>query len=193
MKSQTASRPLLWIIMVLIIMIILTAVVALAEFTLRTLYPGKMLMFDSDPVAIARFKKNLDRTSYGSNNVRVQTNSFAFRDDDDFNPAEADILIFGDSNIASLSLGFEDTIGEQLEDALGNRFVAANMGVPGFGPDQSLRKYLAIAGQSKAKAVVFHIFADNDLGDLFRNNIFYLSETGLQDRRNLWTMTLFSW
>ena len=182
--TASASKPLLWFTLVLILILALSAMVALTEYTLRTLHPGKALMFDSDPVTIARFKKNLDRTSYGSKSVHVTTNSFSFRDSENFDPAKADIIIFGDSNIASLSLEFKDTIGEQLEEALGNHYVAANLGVPGYGPDQSLRKYLAIADQSKAKAIVFHIFADNDLGDLFRNNIYYMSDSGILERRS---------
>lgn len=161
-----------WLVLLLILLALVATVTIVAEYALRYLYPNKVSMFQSDSVAISLFKKNLVRTGYGKNSINIRTNAYGIRDDGETNPIDADVLVFGDSNIAAMFLPFEETLGPRLEEQFDPGIVVANMGVPGDGPDQSLQRYLQIAGETSAKALVFHVFADNDFGDMFRNNIY---------------------
>jgi succinate dehydrogenase flavin-adding protein (antitoxin of CptAB toxin-antitoxin module) len=49
-----------------------------------------------------------------------------------------------------------------------------NAGIIGFGPDQSLIRFKKEADRYKPDLVIFHIFADNDFGDILRNRLFEL-------------------
>jgi len=85
------------------------------------------------------------------------------------------VLIVGDSNIAGLFLSDSEALGAQITaKALESDqcIKVDSFGVSGFGPDQSLFAIAEITKDSAYDYVVFHLFADNDLGDLIRNNYF---------------------
>lgn len=126
-----------------------------------------------------RFLPHLDLERKG---IRLRTNAFGIRDDQDGFGDTPTLLVFGDSNVAGLFLEFEDTFTEQLERQLAARgleVAALNFGVPAYGPDQSVALFLEVMAEAEAgeidlgrpQAVVLHVFADNDHGDLFKNNI----------------------
>jgi hypothetical protein len=62
---------------------------------------------------------------------------------------------------------------------------ALNFGFFGYGPDQSLIRFKEVLKQpiGHPEAAVLHIFADNDYGDLYRNNIVKKSGNG-------WTLSV---
>jgi hypothetical protein len=91
------------------------------------------------------------------------------------NPAAETVLVFGDSNIQATFVPEGDSFTAQLAAAL-RSFQVANFGVEGYGPDQSVLRLRSVLEHhqhelGKVRAVVLHIFADNDLGDLIRNNL----------------------
>ena len=53
-----------------------------------------------------------------------------------------------------------------------------NAGVIGFGPDQSLIRFQKEVNKYKPDLVIFHIFADNDFGDIIKNRLFNLDKKG---------------
>ncbi len=151
------------------------ALFGVLELAVRWVYPERVTIYRPDPDALFRLKAGLDRDRPipGLGRVvRLRTNAYGVRDDQDLDPAQADILLFGDSNVAALFAPFEETLGERVEAHLGGGARAANLGAPGYGPDQSVRRYLSLAPRARAKAVVVHVFADNDYVDLFQNNLF---------------------
>jgi hypothetical protein len=91
------------------------------------------------------------------------------------NPVAQTVLVFGDSNIQAAFVPEGDSFPAQLAAALGS-FQVANFGVIGYGPDQSVLRLRSLLDHhqheiGRVRAVVLHIFADNDLGDLIRNNL----------------------
>ncbi len=57
-----------------------------------------------------------------------------------------------------------------------------NAGVSGFGPDQSLLKMSSQVDAFGPSIIVFHVFADNDFGDLIRNQLFDVVDGNLVRR-----------
>jgi hypothetical protein len=108
-----------------------------------------------------------------------RTNEVGVRDDDAL-CQQPDILLFGDSNVFAHFLPFSETLGEQLEDAFDDAVCSVNFGVPGYGPDQSLLRMLYEVEHLDLtpKVIVFHVFADNDYGDLLRNYLFTVDDSG---------------
>ena len=160
-----------------IFLILASTVVSLfiLEIGLRVIYPTKVdvqVRDHSDPL----LPKHLSGT-----HIHQIRNSIATFDNSGMrvNPIQCEqgktvnTLLVGDSNIAGLFLNDSETLGAKItEQSLENELCinVDTFGVSGFGPDQTL---FAIEHLTKKKIydfVIFHIFADNDLGDLIRNN-----------------------
>jgi len=62
---------------------------------------------------------------------------------------------------------------------------AINAGVSGFGPDQNLIRFTEEADIYRPGLLVFHVFADNDFGDIIRNRLFSLDADGSLMRTNM--------
>ena len=85
------------------------------------------------------------------------------------------ILIAGDSNIAGFFLDDSETLGAKITEKsrqLGNCINVDMFGVSGFGPDQTSFAIEKLTEQLVYNYIVFHIFADNDMGDIVRNNYY---------------------
>jgi lysophospholipase L1-like esterase len=99
---------------------------------------------------------------------------------------EIRVEVFGDSNIEAVFSSQENTFAGRLEKELaerwGKRVEVINAGVVGYGPDQSLLRLRHDAETLHPSIVIFHVFADNDFGDLIRNRIFRVGEKGLERR-----------
>lgn len=93
-------------------------------------------------------------------------------------------LLVGDSNIAAAFLDDAETLGAQVTKLSLDKDLCINVysfGVSGFGPDQNLFAINYLTESDVYDYVIFHIFADNDLGDLIRNNYYVdgrLTNTG---------------
>lgn len=128
-------------------------------------------------------KPSLDIQRGENKSLRLRTNALGARSDVDAYQGHETILVFGDSNVAAIFLNEEQTLTAQLEVALkkkGRVVTAVNFGVPGYGPDQSLLRFGEVVDRplGNIKAAVLHVFADNDFGDLYRNNIVRKARSG---------------
>ena len=156
------------------------------ELGLRLIYPNKIVEQQatrdhSDPLIprhMAGTHINPIRNSIATfDEFGMRYNPNRCSTDDEIN-----VLLVGDSNIAGLFLDDTETLGAKITEQSieSERCIAVDtFGVSGFGPDQAL---FAVSDLTKNRAydyVIFHIFADNDLGDLIRNNNFLEGEDRL--------------
>lgn len=92
------------------------------------------------------------------------------------------ILVYGDSNVFAQFSNLENTFPFKLQEFLRQitetDVEVINAGVPGFGPDQSLLRLEQDIDILKPDVVLFHVFADNDFGDLIRNRLFAVDDSG---------------
>ena len=118
----------------------------------------------------------------GGDSIHWKTNNDSFRGPELNNESEHRIIVYGDSNIQARFSDTVNTFTGQLDHYLiksGLRdFEILNAGVVGFGPDQSLIRFELEAEKYVPDIVIFHIFADNDFGDLIRNRLFHLNDRG---------------
>ena len=91
-------------------------------------------------------------------------------------------MVYGDSNIQARFSHIQNTFPYKLQENLrkltGKQIEVVNAGVIGFGPDQSLIRFSREADIYIPNIVIFHVFADNDFGDLIRNQLFTLDHQG---------------
>lgn len=94
------------------------------------------------------------------------------------------VLTVGDSNLFFPFGEQQKTLAQILEQALssksGRPYTVINGAIYGYGPDQNLLRAEKIFEKIKYKYLLFHVFADNDLGDLLRNKIFIFKDSGVQ-------------
>jgi hypothetical protein len=104
--------------------------------------------------------------TFDEDGMRVNPNQCASED-------AIDVLVVGDSNIAGFFLSDSETLGAKItaKSLESDQCIKVDtFGVSGFGPDQSLFAIAELTKDTTYDYVVFHVFADNDLGDLIRNN-----------------------
>ena len=169
------------ILLVLVTVLGSVLVVAGFEAVLRlvTKEPKGPVKYQAHPTALATLKPDLRKKHRAWGEMHYyRTNEAGVRDDDPL-CRQADILLFGDSNIFARFLPFSETPGEQLEGLFDNSICSVNFGVPGYGPDQSLLRMLYEVDHLELtpKVIVLHVFADNDYGDLFRNYLFTVDDS----------------
>jgi hypothetical protein len=188
----------------LLALVIALAMLAVLEVLLRVLYaepaaapaepPATDIAFEAHPDYLVGLKPNLhDRrfvrpTTEGEVVTHWSTNSASFRGEREFGEkSRLRIMVYGDSNIFARFSDEGQTFAVRLERALaaatGHEVEAINAGVPGFGPDQSLLRMEGEFAHWRPDIIVFHVFADNDFGDLIRNRLFELSTDGALLRR----------
>ena len=160
-----------------IVMIFVVISLGVAEFGLRLIFPRQVsvsvnVLDHSDP-----YLPKIAEGEYRDDKLDV----VASFDSDGFrrNPFECQnrqgikrLLLVGDSNIAGMFLSDNDSLGSQITKlslASSECIHVDSFGVPGFGPDQTYKAIESITKDNEYDFVVFHIFADNDLGDLVRN------------------------
>lgn len=148
------------------------------EFGLRLIYPEKAGVQEVRDHSNPLLPRHVAGTHINQiRNITATFDDFGMRLNPNQCPSDDvfDVLLVGDSNIAGLFLSDLETLGAKItEQSIESEqcIKVDTFGVSGFGPDQTL---FAIADLTKDKAydyVIFHIFADNDLGDLVRNNNF---------------------
>ncbi len=164
--------------------------VILCEGILRILFPNvgpKNSAYDFHPDYLVTLKPNVEKTYFGllandNTAVRWKTNAHGFRGAPLEENPDLKIMVYGDSNIQARFSSLKDTFSHRLETGLesrlGTNVDVINAGVIGFGPDQSLLKFRKEAEVYRPNVVIFHVFADNDFGDLLRNRLFELAPDG---------------
>jgi len=86
-------------------------------------------------------------------------------------------LFLGDSFIMGLNVISKQTIPKELERILGNMDVY-NMGVHGYGPDQSLIRLLGEGIELHPDQVILGLFPANDFSDIIKNHLFEIDQRG---------------
>lgn len=92
------------------------------------------------------------------------------------------IVVYGDSFIQAEFSTLENTFAYQLEsylsDHIGRPIEVINAGVAGYGPDQILRRIQAEIPGLSPDLVIVSVFSGNDFGDLVRNKLYRLDDSG---------------
>lgn len=100
--------------------------------------------------------------------IEFHTEDLGYRDDRDNYTDRPVIAVVEDSHMAGMFLGFEQSHTERLEVHLAEQYHAVNLGVPGSGPDQNYLRLGSEHGRLAPRIIIFHLYADNDAGDLIR-------------------------
>ena len=166
----------------------------LLEAGLRLAYPDKIreseerlqrlenLAYVFHPDYLIALRPNVEKvtprnTENAREEIRWRTNADGFRGEPLRGGTAARIIVYGDSNIQAEFSRLENTYARKLEQYLqqsGADVEVINGGVNGSGPDQSLLRFTAQVEAYQPDLVVFHVFADNDFGDIVRNRLFAL-------------------
>jgi len=180
---------------VIVILLITLALLFAFEIILRVIFPEKtMTLIRPRPLAyefnkdyLVSLKPNLEKTyvskeSDSSDVIYWRTNKDSFRGNDLKENRQFRIIVYGDSNVEARFSKLENTFVYKLERYLQESGIksieAINAGVAGFGPDQSLIRFAKEIDIYNPNIVIFHIFADNDFGDIIRNRLFELDSDG---------------
>jgi hypothetical protein len=168
-----------WIKNISLIFVSLVVLIATLEFGLRIVFPEKInenlikTRDHSDPYFpkhtvgphVNKFRNTT--ANFLESGFRVNPNTCKVKSE------ALNVLLVGDSNIAGFFLDDSETLGAKLTELSMNTQKCVNVetfGVSGFGPDQVLFAIDKFTESRAYDVVIFHIFADNDLGDLIRNN-----------------------
>lgn len=169
------------------------------ELGLRILYPEKVLEIAQDRLRIQnvafRFhpdylialrpnatKQYVRSRANGGAVVQWTTNSDGFRGPELREDPALRVIVYGDSNVHAEFSTLTETLPFRLQNFLtsmsGMDVEVINAGIIGSGPDQSLLRFAADVDRYKPDIVIFHIYADNDFGDIVRNRLFELDGEG---------------
>lgn len=86
------------------------------------------------------------------------------------------ILFLGDSFTMGLNVKPRFTIPKALERMLGNGHEVFNMGIHGYGPDQSLTRLLDEGLRLGPELVILALYPANDFNDLYKNALYRVEE-----------------
>ena len=120
-----------------------------------------------------------------------EINSHGYRDDE-FPRRKHDkkrVLFLGDSFVMGLTSTADRTIPNELERLLGEEYEVFNMGVYGYGPDQSLRQLMDEGLGLDPDVVILALFPSNDLNDIHKNGLFRLDANGELQSTNVNAVT----
>jgi lysophospholipase L1-like esterase len=166
----------------------LGAAVVAVELWLEHFLPIGALVQELDPVLLARpipgARSVLQMDAiHGGERIPLRIDEQGFRGP----PVSAEktglrVVVYGDSMVMAENVREEESfvvrLGEELSEALGRPVETVNAGVSGYGPDQACLRMEQEVDALHADLVVFVLCATNDLGDLVRNKLFGLDESG---------------
>lgn len=187
-----------WALDSLIILGITLILLVVLEGVLRLIYPDEATEvsepneeapdpYESHTHYIRTIKPNIHSgftrsLENGGDDILWKSNEHGFRGNDLLSNPDVRVIVYGDSNIQARFSHLENTfpyrLQENLKELTGKNVEVINAGVIGFGPDQSLVRFSLEADIYKPDIVVFHVFADNDFGDLIRNQLFTIDASG---------------
>ncbi len=164
----------------------------LLEIFLRIFFPPRVnsteqvAAFQYHPEYLVGLKPGMKKSYVrserdGGDTIFWATNKEGFRGRD-LIQRDLRIMVYGDSNIQARFTRLSHTYPYYLEkfinEASKNTIEVINAGVVGFGPDQSLLKFIEEKETFKPDIVILQIFADNDYGDIIRNKLFTVASNG---------------
>ena len=182
-----------------LILVSLLVGVLLVEVTLRLFFPKYQYaaesQFDQDPKRIwARKAHSRYFRTHPDTGIKhlVSHNNLALRQHRDFNQEDLNTAVnvgfFGDSSMENLRMSSQFSFTEPLDYLLNLgplKFNTLNFGVDGYGTDQSFLYYQE-SPLSKELDYVFYIFSNNDIRNIFENNIFVTNEEGFLVRNPIY-------
>ncbi len=144
------------------------------ELAAKRLEPAPGFFWQPDPVLGWTHKPGIEGTlTNGFFRGRIRIDRLGNRENgpaSPFVPENDNLLFLGDSTVVSFEVADSDTVPGLLERALRQRGHAVNvinLGVRGYGTDQSVDKALRFAGRFAPKEA-FYMFVDNDN---YNNNV----------------------
>lgn len=170
-----------------VILVITSGLLFVSEIILRVVYPEKSIGFRFDKDYLVSLKPNIEKcfirsAENGGNIIHWKTNANSFRGNELRADPEIRIIVYGDSNIqarfSTLQNTFTHKLEKYLQADLTKDIEVVNAGVLGFGPDQSLTRFAKEADVYRPDIVIFHIYAENDFGDIIRNRLFEIDPSG---------------
>ncbi len=181
----------------LIILLVTILMLAVLEVILRVTFPelkkyrktpahalayefNKDYLVALKPNVVKEFRIRKGEPDFGKV-VTWRTNSQGFRGPEIGEKKGLRIIVYGDSNVQARFSDYQDTYPAVLQSLLRKKIKdvqVINAGIVGEGPDQHLLRLKHDLATVKPDIVVFHIFADNDYGDIIRNRLFKLSAEG---------------
>ncbi len=176
-----------------LIIVLVTGVLLLAvELGLRWVYgaPGKVqqqIAYAFHPDYLIALKPGMEKRyirspQNGGDTIYWRTNAAGFRGKELLHDPELRVMVYGDSNIqgefSALDSSYAGKLESYLQAALQREVEVINAGIIGFGPDQSLIRMTGEVARYRPDVVIFHVFADNDFGDLIRNRLFEIDSAG---------------
>ena len=188
----------------LIIIVITLLFLAIIELVLRVTFPelknyrktpahalayefNKDYLVALKPNVVKEFRIRKGEPDFGKV-VTWKTNSLGFRGPEIGEKKGLRVIIYGDSNVQARFSDYQDTYPAVLQKLLRKKIKYAeviNAGLIGAGPDQSFLRLKHDFNAVKPDLVILHIFADNDYGDIIKNRLFKLSDTGTLVRTGL--------
>jgi len=179
-----------------VILAISIAILTAIEMALRVTFPDlkntrtplESLAYQHNNDYLVSLKPNITKTytakkeenNFGET-VTWRTNSSGFRGEEINQESELRVIVYGDSNVQARFSEDKDTYPVVLQKLLRNNYANAeviNAGLVGAGPDQNLIRLSMDASKIKPDIVIFHVFADNDYGDIIKNRLYMLSGKG---------------
>ncbi|WP_372366440.1 hypothetical protein [Candidatus Uabimicrobium sp. HlEnr_7] len=119
----------------------------------------------------------------GGKVITWKTNAHGFRGKELQKNPYRRIVVYGDSNIQARFSSLKDTFTQQLQTLLSNnqqQIEIINAGIVGAGPDQYLLRLQEQYQLLQQHLTIFAVFADNDLGDILRNRLFFIEKDTLK-------------
>jgi lysophospholipase L1-like esterase len=168
-----------------IMLAIAIGLLGLLELGLR-LYMGPP-GYQFDPEVIASLTPNVSKVYVrsvdgGPRFVRWSTNDEGFRGPALKGSPALRVMVYGDSNVqARFSTQEESFTGQlqrMLQESTDGEVEVINAGLVGYGPDQNLIRLEADIDRYSPDVIVFHVFTENDFGDIVRNRLFSLDANG---------------
>lgn len=174
-----------------VILLITIFLLFIIELALRFIYPNKVTDFKGayrfDPVSLVELNSNISKKFErskinGGEIISWKTNSHGFRGAELQKNPDLRVMVYGDSNIqARFSKNintYPSKLAKSLSETTSGEIETINAGLVGAGPDQNLLRFMRDSDKFKPDIIVFHIFADNDYGDLIKNRLFNLNSSG---------------
>lgn len=178
-------RALRWLRDGALIALIAVGLLVLLEVGLRVYMGPPAFEFHEERIAALSpgvSKPYLRFVDGGPRIIRWRTNAEGFRGPELRDSPAKRVLVYGDSNVQARFSTQEDTFTGQLERRLVEAGIdgveVVNAGVIGYGPDQNLLRMEDDIARYHPDAIVFHLFTENDFGDIVRNRLFALDSYG---------------
>lgn len=183
LPAPFASSALLLLISVLVSAVIIEIVL---NYTARARY---FSAFEFDERAIFKLRPGATRefTHLPANSGETlvyRVNSDGYRGPELLpDTGQKRIVVYGDSFIQAEFTRQEHTfpavLQTELSELLNEQVEVVNAGVAGYGPDQILRRMESDLERLEPDFVVFAVFSGNDFGDLLRNRLYKIGDSGV--------------